>query len=390
MLEKLINLVYGAIAMVWVILFIWWVDNLSNYCRIVSLQINQFALVIISVTILYVVAIFIHEAGHWFTGVRLGFIGTKFVVLWLNIERHGSNWKIKWAKRPAKVGGMVVLFPVNGHQLRRRKALIVAAGPLASLGAGGLAIAISYALANGNTFSLEPGRFLAVAELQLFGLVSTFLGCFNLLPNKIKNGMRNDGLLLWYLYRRDPKFDRELTLSALVGSSYAGLLPHQWDGDLLNRSLAFTDGTAGDCQAALFAYAHHLGAGRKAQARAYLEACLEKIDLLPASHQQEIYCEAAYFEACHGGNPAQAQHRLSQAQQLQPFERNEGHFHRAAVAWAEGQYEDARTYLQLAQAEPLGLDANDAGAHLDALDRLADLQNRLALADEPFRNQYIK
>lgn len=262
MQEKALNLFYGAISTVWVVLYICWVDKVSHYRGAGYLTQTQFILVLTSILPLYVATIAIHEAGHWFGGRWLGFIGTKFIVLWLNIERHGPRWKLKWAKRPAKLGGLVVQYPVGSRQLRLRKAFSVAAGPLANLVTGGAAILLSYALAGPAGVILGPARLLIDVELQLFALVSAFLGILNLVPRKLRNDMSNDGLLLWHLWRREPALNRQLAVAALVGGTYAGLRPRDWDGLLLDHALASPDNSVLDCSAYLLAYSHHLDANR--------------------------------------------------------------------------------------------------------------------------------
>jgi hypothetical protein len=378
MLEKALNLIYGAISVVWVILFICWVDNVSNYVKAGYLTHNQFVCALASVLALYVASIAIHEAGHWFCGRWLGFMGTRFTVLWLNIERRGQRWVLKWAKRPAKLGGMVMQYPVGGKQLRLRKFLSVAAGPAANWVTGGVAILLSYALADPAARVSGSIRLLTVAELQVFGLVSTFMGCLNLLPRKLSSSLRNDGLLLWQLWRREPALDRQLAVSALVGSSYAGLRPREWDGTLLDRALAYSDNSVHDCSAFLLAYSHHLDANRPEKGRSLLYACLDKLDLLPPESQQQVCCEAAYFEAWYAQDVAQARHWLARAQQIKEFAGGEGHFVQAAVAWAGGHYEAAQLHLQRAEAEPPVQNENDAGGHLQALDRLLDFRTRLS------------
>lgn len=280
MQEKALNMFYGAITTVWIVLFICWVDKLMDYRIAGSLTHTQFVVVLTSIFPLYVAAVAIHEAGHWFCGRWLGFIGIKFTVLWLNIERHGQHWRFKWAKRPAKLAGLVVHYPVGSRQLRLRKVASVAAGPVANLATGGVAILLSYALASSVGVVSSPARLLTVAELQLFGLVSTFIGCANLLPRKLSNGMRNDGLLLWHLWQCEPILNRQLAVTALMGSSYAGLRPRDWDSVLLDHALASPDNSVLDCSAWLLAYSHHLDANRPDQARILLYACLDKLSTL--------------------------------------------------------------------------------------------------------------
>ena len=379
MQEKLLNFIYAAIAMVWVILFVCWVDALSEYKKAELLTPNQFVLALGSVPILYVVAITIHEAGHWFCGLQLGFIGIQFTVLWLNIERHGTRWKLRWAKRPAKLNGMVVQYPSGSKQLRLRKFLSVAAGPVANWVTGGLALALAYGLTKPAGVVSGSTQLLIMAEIQVFALISTFMGCFNLLPKKLRAGLSNDGLLMWRLWRREPSLSRALAVSALLGSSYAGQRPRDWDGTLLDLATAHTDNTLLDGSAIMLAYSHQLDANRPVQARPLLYACLDKLALFTEEQQQQIWCEVAYFEARHSCNAALAQDALTQAQVAKPFAEGEGNFARAEVAWASGDYEAARVHLQQVEAEPLVENENDLGNYMMALDRLADLRNRLAL-----------
>ena len=386
MLKGLIKAILFALRFVLgVVLFLclfFWVrvvgDYVGQYGQPGALTSGQCLLTVLGAAIMYVLAIAVHEAGHWLSGKAQGFIGIRFVVLWLRIERNGPRWTMKWTKLPSNMSGMVIQYPSSGHALIRRKFWSVAAGPGANLLTGLLALAVGAASLLPVSTQPRTGIVVLAAELLVFALFSLVMGIFNLLPRRINSGISNDGHLLWLLWRHRPVLHRQLAVAALVGSSYAGLRPREWETALVARVLANADDSVVDCSAFLLAYTHHLDAHRLEQARPLLYACLEKRDCLTEESQQQVCCEAAYFEACHGQDAVRAQHWLEQAQQVKAFTNEDGHFALAEVAWASGEYEKAHTHFKRAETEPLVLDKNDIGTYKLALDRIADLRARLA------------
>lgn len=383
MLTRTINLIYGVFVVAWGVSFYAWLSLLNDFMHKGVITLGQYLWTIAGAAAMYILAIAVHEAGHWFGGRAVGFIGTQFVVLWLRVERHGPRWMLKWAKRPAKLGGMVVQYPTSGYRLRRRKFLSVAAGPAANLLTALLALVLEKALMPPAWAQPGAPQVVVSAELLMFSLLSLFMGSTNLLPRKLTATQSNDGHLLWRLWRREPALDRLLVVSALTGSSYAGLRPRDWDPSLLNRLLKTADGSAMDCNASTYAYLHHIDADRSDLARPHLNHFLEQRTLLLPRHQQMICCEAAYFAVRYDRDVARAQQWLDCAQQAKSFEGTEGDFTQAVVAWALGQYKEAHDHFKRAEAGPLVHDANDIGSYLLALDRFADLRARLAAGTAP-------
>lgn len=196
--------------------------------------------------LIYFSTIIVHEAGHWFGGQAVGLKGMKFRVMWWCLERRGPRWKISWTKRPLGLGGMVIQYPAIGQRLRRSKFIAVAAGPAANLLTGLPALALGYAL-NKQLNSGAQGVFWSIG-LGFYGLLSVTMGIGNLLPRKLAAGISNDGQLLLRLWRRDPVLERQLACSAVVGSSYAGVRPRDWETDLLKRLADSADNSILDCQ----------------------------------------------------------------------------------------------------------------------------------------------
>jgi len=125
--------------------------------------------------------IIIHECGHWAAGAALGLRCRRFVagpVEW----RRGGGWRLRWPLRQA--GGIDM-----GPSTRAQRALCVAGGPLASLTAG----LVCLALARAASTSAWYWGWSFSALWALVGLVG-------IVPMR-RGERRSDGLLLWDLLR---------------------------------------------------------------------------------------------------------------------------------------------------------------------------------------------
>jgi hypothetical protein len=353
--------------------------------RAALLQVHWAALALgwlISVPVLYFLMIVTHEAGHVLGGLLARFRILSFTAKWLRITRKAGGWEIRLVKPHTKLGGMVQAMPTHTDNLRLRYSLFIAGGPAANLVIGALALYLQQQLAvhyaGPLTYSL--GGYLLLNALPVFGWLSVAMGVLNLIPRNLKSGYIIDGKHLWHFLRGGPAMHQQLGLLYFQSLMYAGRRPREWDASLVAQVAAHRSNSVLDCYTHLLIYSYFLDCNDLEQLRFHLNQSLDSIATAPASVQQHVLGEAAYVAALLTNNAEQARYWLNRAQAAKPFTAEEGLFARAAVAYAEGQFQESENWLrpaikQLEESMP-------SGGTVQAADRLYDLQEKLQQAQQ--------
>lgn len=322
-----------------------------------------------------VVAVAIHEGGHWAGSRRANLQCLTVAVLWLYFESSGQRWQLRLKKRRLGSLGHVIAVPRSFERLRQRMALFTAAGPAASLLVGLPALALGLLLRQAYQRGIPPGgtaSYLWVELLFLVGAGSVFIGLLNLLPVTTAQGNVTDGERLRRLRRPGPVADQEINRWQLTALAYQGLRPRDWPSELMTRLLT-TPGTSSQvCEAQLYAYAHQLDRADIAAARHHLHAAYAGCQASSLTLRRHLTCELAYLAVVHDNQPGQATQRYQEAQQLLAFKQNEACFIQALVACEAGDWTAARQHLQVCELEARKVVAD--GLRAQGLDRIKELQ----------------
>ena len=331
---------------------------------------------IVSIRLFFFILTFLHEGGHIVGAYLSDFQIISFAAGRLRIERKPTGWKIRWRKSQDKVGGMVQAYTTNYQHLRSRYALFVAGGPAANLISGIAALLLHYGLGPAAKATI-PGYLLS-SMAMLFGWLSVAVGVLNLLPIKLKSGYTNDGRQLLQLWQNGPAMHQKMLIVQLLGTSYAGYRSRTWERALVEKLLTYRSESVLDFYAQYYAYCYFLDRDDLEQLRHHLNEALDLRHLAPATLQQHILSEAAYVAALRTHNTEQARYWLNSAQAAKPFTDEDALFARAAVAWAEGQFLQARQWLIDARSQLA--DSIDVGGRIQATEYLDALEARIQQA----------
>jgi hypothetical protein len=180
--------------------------------------------------------IFIHESGHALAGLSLGMKLRAFIVGPFHWRIRDGRWKFQFL--PAhflSAGGAAALVPTNPDQPRWREIVMIAAGPVANLGTGLIAIPVALAVA-GSPFE-QDWHFLGV-----FSTLSLVTFAVNLIPLRPES-LYSDGARIFQLVRGGPWADLHRALSVVQSTLVTPLRPKDYDIDAINRaSASFTHG----------------------------------------------------------------------------------------------------------------------------------------------------
>ncbi|HEY7126410.1 MAG TPA: site-2 protease family protein [Ktedonobacterales bacterium] len=278
----------------------------------------------------------VHEGGHFLVGALVGFEFHYMQIGPLKFIRGRDDLHIRWDGRQL-AGGAVASYPLSSHLARLRLALMVAAGPLASVLLGLLAwrLLVGYlapchsdgppydaylSTLTGNAEPLCLAEALAGASalsplLILFFFVlmwdAALGGLINLLlPYSGQQGI-GDGLRLLRLLMGGAAAERETITMQMAGLQVLAVRPRDWPAQLVLRRLALAETPPQKFAALVSAYAWALDNGSIARAGAYLDQA-HMTSPVPISRTPLLALESAYFEARHHANAAAAREWLRQ------------------------------------------------------------------------------
>ncbi|MDP9528859.1 site-2 protease family protein [Pseudomonas protegens] len=181
-------------------------------------------LAMVLASLLGLVALVVHEGGHYLgaRGCAMPVLQVRVAAVEIQVQRRG--WRLRWAPqlKRNRLGGYVIAASNLHRPLRRQWMLVVLCGPLLNLllGAASLGLGLSW-----------PGVPGAMA--LAFAAINLAMGVGNLMP--AWPVAPSDGMLLlgWYLHRDDQR--PELAQARLLALTVAGVPSAQLPEEDLQR-----------------------------------------------------------------------------------------------------------------------------------------------------------
>lgn len=303
-----------------------WLARITDTGVDVSLSLPW--LIVIGVVGMFLVLL-AHELGHVIGGRLVGFQFRLLIVGPLKIDRVEERFRIGFNRSLALAGGLAASTPVDDRNLARRMLIYTAGGPAMSLVFGATALLLQM-FADG---TLAFG-------LNLMGLTSLAIALVTLIPMR-SDGFASDGARILMLLRGGPAAERWCAAAALANDLF-GRRPRDLSPELIERSLALTDGSADYLGSVFLAYSWALDRGDLATAGAYLDIMTANLDSFNSALRPSVLIEAAYFTAMHRADAVTARALLTKARGGLV----EGHTRaraEAAVLLAEGRPAEAHT-----------------------------------------------
>lgn len=187
------------------------------------------ALVLLSFPLIGMLAVAIHELGH-FIGAKLGgMVPYQMQIGTFDIKMEINGFRARWCKPAIKVDGFLLSFPNADKPLRGQHLWMVAGGPLANLLA---------ALVFGFTAYLLDSHEISWL-LAGFAWVNLGIGLANLVPTEKE--MASDGMQLIRWWRGVDEEAPEYVLHKLNGQAVKGMTADQLPADkvALLRDMSF-------------------------------------------------------------------------------------------------------------------------------------------------------
>ncbi|MFN7925294.1 MAG: site-2 protease family protein [Bryobacteraceae bacterium] len=315
------------------------------------------------------VSVAIHEAGHATAGVAVGMTVRRIVVGPLNLLLQ-PRLELRFQLKGLSGGGLVDVAPRSLDGIEWRTAILIAAGPAASLAGGAGALAI--ALASPGTLLAPSWWFLAsVANCSLIG------GIWNLVPMRAEPWY-SDGAQLYHFLTDGPMLSYQLADSMVASSQATPLRPRNWDSALIERSVEVADRGMPGLRSRMNACTHHLDAGRMFEALENFAAVVRRYDEASRHVDADTTAEIAYCSAILSRNPTAARAWWDRVEAKGGSAKRVEYWRaHAAVSWLEDHRE--RAVASLTKAEELARRLPQAGAY--DYDRASLVRLRVAIEE---------
>lgn len=184
-------------------------------------------LLLLPVLILAVLAT--HEIGHLLGGFSRGMRFLLLIVGPFQWTRSPGGIRFKWVFNLGTMGGIAAATPDPSAPLAPQLKRLIIGGPLASLvlAVVGLALALGF---EGRTGAY--GVIIGALSLLIFLVTATPLRA---------GGFMSDGMQYLELRRGGAAVTERQVLLRLMGVSYAGIRPRNWEPQLVNDALAMQE-----------------------------------------------------------------------------------------------------------------------------------------------------
>ena len=178
----------------------------------------------------------LHESGHATTGMALGMKLRAFIVGPFQWRIRDGRWKFQFL--PAKLfsaGGATALVPIDPEQSHWKDICMIAAGPLANLLTGLIALAATLT-ATGRPYEQY---WLLLARITTISLV---VFAVNLLPSR-PEALYSDGARIYQLLRGGPWADLHRAFAIVTSTTVTSLRPRDYDIQVIQQAASsFTQG----------------------------------------------------------------------------------------------------------------------------------------------------
>lgn len=269
---------------------------------------------------LFVLAVLVHEIGHFVAARLAGFHTVR-----------GDSQKLTGSE--VRILGFLTMYPTKMENLPRRLFFISAAGPLGSLL---LPIILE-------SRSLTKPAWLPNG-IHFLAACSVLLGVASLLPDLNRGGKFSDGARLIMLLKNDAHAERWLSIVRIQCAWREGKIPQFWPQSWIESLTRPDDGSRDSLNGNWLAYVWATEWQDTTRATSHLETALGAPIAVLRQLRKSVLLEAAVFQAWFRENPALARFW---AEQLGSRGLSQMQHRRLEIAllWADGQLFDAQEKL---------------------------------------------
>lgn len=245
--------------------YLWW-NNWSHKMQIPLIH-STWARIGITLVLLLILTT-IHEFGHAFAGVACGMKLRAFFIGPFQWKVRSGKWVFHFAPKGIFLAeGVTGIVPATATLPRSSYLTMIAAGPLANILTGSLALFVSFTIPS--SWSLQTSGMIA-----LFGAWSLALAAGNLLPFRTRSGY-SDGALILQLVSAGPFADFHMAVAAIGASLVSPVRPRDYDLRALRRAARAIPHGRQALLLRLYEFQHLLDCGKMREAEQALREAAE-------------------------------------------------------------------------------------------------------------------
>ena len=262
-----------------------------------GLNLPSWPLSIFSLIIALFVSVFVHELGHLIGGLTQKFQFYKFTVGPFKVEKINNGLQAGLNLNLNVAGGLTVMLPSSKNLDKKKLAMFIAGGPIASLL---LFIILASSAITLHTIYGSNGIVNNVIYFSwMTAVITLVLGILSLIPEE-ETGLESDGLQLKDLLLGGERALIKQYVMQLSVTLWSGTRPRDLDKTLLTDLNKMTEGQIGSHSifTKLLLYVHYMDNDEKEYAETVLNngikiAEAQNNDLLNGT----IFLEKSFFEA---------------------------------------------------------------------------------------------
>ena len=341
-----LSIAIGAIGTIWVL---HWGD--AHHLPDTESQIT----ILLGIFLISLVVIAVHEAGHALAAKALGMKLLLLVIGPFIWQYRLGQWRFQF--KPAgflSFKGLTLATPLTFENFRRRKVIMLAAGPLACFAACLIASAMTLLAPH----SPWQQQWLLLAW---FAVISFIGFACPLIPSKACN-MYSDGARLYQFYKGGLWIDYYRALYLVTSSTVTPIRPRDYDLDAMQRAAGTVTSGQSEFTLRLCCYSCLFDRRQFPEAGQAIEHASEICEQHSLKLATESISPLVFGHAFVRRDPVAARLWWDRMQSAKPsFPDSDQNLSLAALLWSEGRLDEARDAWQKGNAWAQHLPASGSG-----------------------------
>lgn len=294
-----------------------------------------------------------HELGHLGAGWLSGKILRVFQVGPFRWAVRNGKWRFEFQLRNFYGGGVAMVAP-DLRNMRRRAALLLIGGPVASLVVG-LIFTVVTLTAAGHAWRPYWSPLSTLATLSIAGFV------VNLIPVKPES-QYSDGAQLYQIVTNGPWARVHLAFAMVTMSAVSPVRPRDFDVNLIEEAADFVPNGKRGLLLRLFACKHYMDRNRIPEALAHMTAAAGLYEECQFEKPQDVCAEFVFVNAFYKKDLAAADMWWQRIEALRKIEADADYWRaKTALLWLQGERQEARIAWERGNA--LALQLPSAGTY---------------------------
>jgi hypothetical protein len=292
--------------------------------------------IVLAFILAQLVAIILHELGHVFAGLVVGFKFKAIQTGPIFISRENRKFKVRFLYSS---GGLTFMHIPSLRRLHKKLSAYIASGPTVNL------LTIFLCIECLTLTSLALTLRMGITVLMITSMFA-FLG--SILPMRYRSGLFSDGAKLKMLLCPGAKTWRMYSIFALELQQKRGVSPRAWNKRWLKNASYCWDDSRDALSGAWLAYISANSHKNSTEAAAFLEQCLRGTNVKRNEINDLIATEAGVFHSWFRNDPVKSKEWFSKvrnANKMPPIMRARadvarefalGNYSQALLHWNEG------------------------------------------------------